>query len=463
MASTFDLVVIGGGPAGYVGALHAAHRGMTVCCVEKEPILGGTCLRVGCIPSKSLLESSEQYHLARHQLALHGVKVSNVSLDLAALMQRKTSIVDGLGQGIDVLFQKNKIERRRGHGKILAPGRVSVEASGKKAEEISAQRVLIATGSKPAALRGMGFDGDRIASSTEALSWSAPPSELIVIGAGAIGLELGSVWRRLGSNVVVLEYLDRILPEMDSEVAQLALRSFKKQGIEFKLGCRVLGARVEKKKVTVEIENAEPMSADRVLVAVGRVPNTDGLGLDSVGIRLDERGRIVVNERFETSAAGVFAVGDVIAGPMLAHKASEEAVACVDGWTINYGHVNYDAIPSIVYTQPEVAGVGKTEDELKKSGIPYKKGTYPFRGIGRARILNDIDGMVKILAHESTDRVLGVHIVNNRAGDLIAEGVAAIEFGASSEDLARLSHAHPTLSECLKEASSAVLGRPFHS
>jgi dihydrolipoamide dehydrogenase len=456
----FDLVVIGAGPGGYVAAIRATQLGLKVACIEREPELGGTCLRVGCIPSKALLESSELFHQASHDFAEHGIVVSAPRLDLAALMARKDKTVLGLTRGVAGLFKKHQVARFFGHGRLAGAGRVRVE--GAQPVELSAKHVLLATGSKVAALKGVVPDGQRILTSTEALALSAVPSSLIVIGAGAIGLELGSVWSRLGAKVRVLEYAERILPGMDAEIAQGLKRSLEKQGLEFLLGARVESAAVKGDQVEVRVAGREPLSAERVLLAVGRVPNTDGLGLETIGLAVDPRGRIPVNAHFQTSAAGVYAIGDVIAGPMLAHKAEEEGIACVEGLVTGYGHVNYAAIPSVVYTHPEAAGVGATQEELESAGTPYKRGSFPFSANGRARALGQTEGLVKVLAHAETDRILGVHIVGPRAGDLIAEAAVAIEFGASAEDLARSCHAHPTLPEALKEAALAVAGRAIH-
>ena len=460
MAVQHDLIVIGAGPGGYVAAIRAAQLGLNVACIEKEPALGGTCLRVGCIPSKALLESSERYHETKHGLEDFGVRVQGVELDLARMLKKKDSVVSALTGGVAYLFKKHHVTRYAGHGRIVGPGRVVVE--GEKPEELSAPHILIATGSKPAALRGVPFDGDRIGASTEGLSFPEVPGHLVVIGAGYIGLELGSVWNRLGSKVTVVEYLDRILPGMDSEIAEEAERIFEKQGLEIRLDTGVTAARVEGDKVVVELGSKDPIVCDRLLVAVGRVPLTENLGLESVGIELDPRGRIPIDEAFRTYVPGIYAIGDVVRGPMLAHKASEEGVACIEHIVTGYGHVNYDAIPGIVYTHPEVASVGKTEDELVDKKIPYKKGVFPFSANGRARALGDIQGRVKMLAHAETDRLLGVHIIGPRAGDLIAEAAVAIEFGASAEDIARSTHAHPTLAEALKEAALGVADRSIH-
>ena len=454
-----DLVVIGAGPGGYVAAIRAAQLGMNVACVEREPALGGTCLRIGCIPSKALLESSERLHEAQSGLSVHGVKTSGVELDLAAMLRRKDQVVSTLTKGVDFLFKKNKITRYTGTARLDGPGRVRVGTI----TELKAKHIIIATGSVPASLPNIAFDGNRICSSTEALAFDSVPKHLVVIGAGYIGLELGSVWKRLGAKVTILEYLDRILPGMDSEIATDAQKFFQKQGLEFRLGTKVRSAFVKGTSCVVEIEGAEPILCDRVLLAVGRKPNTKDLGLESVKITLDDKGRINVNERFATSAAGVYAIGDVIRGPMLAHKAEEEGVACVEHIVTGYGHVDYNAIPGIVYTHPEIASVGKTEDELRAGGVEYRKGTFPFRANGRALALGQVDGKIKILADKSTDRLLGVHIIGPRAGDLIAEAATAIAFSASAEDLARTPHAHPTLAEALKEAALTVDGRAIHA
>lgn len=484
-----DLVVIGAGPGGYVAAIRAAQAGWNVACVEREPALGGTCLRVGCIPSKAMLESSELFHEAKHAFKTHGIQLGSVALDLPQMLRRKDEVVAANTGGVEFLFKKNKVTRYLGHGRLLGRARddagretyrIAVEKAG-AADEVRAGRVILATGSSVFKLPGVEFDYDRIGTSTEAIAYPEVPSHLVVIGAGYIGLELGSVWNRLGSKVTVLEYLDRILPGMDSELADAALKIFKRQGLEFRLKTKVTGARLDaadrqskaqnpKSKVDspsgpciVEMDGADSIRCDRVLVSVGRVPNTENLGLDAVGIQLDPKGRIPINDHFETAAPGVYAIGDVVPGPMLAHKAEDEGVACVDYLTTGYGHVNYDAIPGVVYTNPEIAGVGRTEDELKSADVPYRKGVFHFKANGRARALNQTDGFVKVLAHRETDRVLGVHIIGPRAGDLIAEATVAIEFGASAEDIGRCSHSHPTLPEALKEAALAAWTKAIHA
>ncbi|HEY0984842.1 dihydrolipoyl dehydrogenase [Schlesneria sp.] len=456
-----DLVVIGAGPGGYVAAIRAAQLGLNVGCVEQEGALGGTCLRIGCIPSKALLEASELYKMAQHHLKEYGVGVDGVKLDLATMMKRKDSVVTGLTTGIAGLFRKNKITRYTGKGRIVAPRKVAVE--GAEPVEIDAKKILIATGSYSAPLKGVEVDGNLIGTSTEALGFPTVPQHLVVIGAGVIGLELGCVWSRLGSKVTVLEYLNRILPGMDTEIATEAQKTLQKQGLEFRLGVRVTGARVVGQKCVVECDGQPPVECDRVLLAVGRLPNTNEIGLEKLNIARNQRGFITVDPHtFETSVPGIYAVGDCIPGPMLAHKAEDEGVAAAESIAGKYCHVNYDAIPSVVYTDPEIASVGKTEEQLKEAGIPYRKGIFPFLANGRAKAIGRTEGRVKMLAHAETDRVLGVHIIGAHAGDLIAEAAAAIEFGASSEDIARTSHAHPTLAEAIKEAAFAVDGRTIH-
>jgi dihydrolipoamide dehydrogenase len=460
-APEHDLIVIGAGPGGYTAAIRAAQLGLNVACVEKEPALGGTCLRIGCIPSKALLESSERFHQIKHELSPHGIRIANVELDLTTMLKRKDLIVTTLTRGVDALFKKNKVTRYAGLARIEGAGRVVVDSE-KGALELKAKNILIATGSKPATLPGIEFDGNLIGTSTEALSYSEVPKHLVIIGAGYIGLELGSVWNRLGAKVTVLEFLDRILPGMDSDIAAEAKKLFEKQGLEFRLKSKVTSAKVQNGQCKVECEGSEPITCDRVLVAVGRAPNTDKLGLEAIPIELHKKGFIPVNERFVTTVDGIYAIGDVIPGPMLAHKAEEEAVACVERLVTGHGHVNYDTIAGVVYTQPEIASVGKTEDELKNLGTEYRKGTFPFRANARARTLGHMDGSVKILADAKTDRILGVHIIGPHAGDLINEAATAISFGASSEDLARTCHVHPTLGEAMREAALGVAGRSIN-
>lgn len=461
MAQEFDLAVIGGGPGGYVAAIRAAQLGMNVAVVEREDTLGGTCVRVGCIPSKSLLESSHRYAEVNAGLDEHGVGVSGVSLDLGRMHERKDRIVKSNTDGVDYLFNKNKITRFTGSGRISEAGKVIVSA-GDDSQEISAGNIIIATGSSVAGLRGVEFDGDLIGSSTDALEYESVPEHLVVVGAGVIGLELGSVWARLGSKVTVIEYLDRILPGVDAEIAREAQKTFRRQGLEFRLSTAVTGATVSDGQVTVSMDGQDDLTCDRLLVAVGRKPNTEGLGVEDLGIELDGQGRIKVDSEFRTNVPGILAIGDVIAGPMLAHKAEEDGVAAVEFLAGHKPHVDYGLVPSIVYTAPEIATVGATEEELKEQGISYKKGSFPFSANGRARTAGNTEGKVKMLAHAETDRILGVHIIGAHAGDLIAEAVAAMTFGASAEDIALTIHAHPTLSEAVKEAALALHGRALH-
>jgi dihydrolipoamide dehydrogenase len=457
-----DLLVLGGGPGGYVAAIRAAQLGMNVACIDENSRFGGTCLRVGCIPSKALLESSHIYHDTKTSVASHGVLVGDVKLDLAAMMKRKDHVVSTLTGGIDLLFKKNKVVPYRGVGKLTGPNTVTVVIDGQSIQ-LTGKRILIATGSKPASMRGVEEDGNLIGNSTAALAYPTVPQNLTVIGGGYIGLELGSVWSRLGSKVTVLEAMDRILPGMDQELSQLAQRIFTRQGIEFRLQSWVESARVENGRCVVRCKGAEPIECDRVLLAAGRVPLTQGIGLESVGIETDKRGFIPVDANYQTKQPSIYAVGDVIGGAMLAHKAMEEAVVCIERFNGIHAHFNYDCIPAIVYTHPEIATVGKTEEQLKEAGIEYRKGVGAYGANGRARTLGEIEGRVKILADAKTDRVLGVHIIGARAGDLIAEAAVSIEFGASSEDIARSCHAHPTLAETMHEAALAVDGRPIHS
>lgn len=455
------MVVVGGGPGGYVAAIRAAQLGMNVACVEKEAALGGTCLRIGCIPSKALLESSELYTEAKNSFNRHGINVGPVTLDLAAMLKRKDTVVKALTGGIDGLFKKNKVTRIAGTAKLTVPGRLDVQSES-GTQTLQAKHIVLATGSIPASLPGIEMDYFRIGTSTEALCYETPPAHLIVIGAGYIGLELGAVWNRLGSKVTVLEYLDRILPGTDGQIAKDAQKIFEKQGIEFRLGTRVLKAYVDGEECVVECEGSAPLRSDRVLVSVGRVPASHNLGLEDVGVAVTDRGFVKVNEKFETSVPGIHAIGDLIGGAMLAHKAEEEGVACVEWIGKGYGHVNYGAIPSVCYTHPEIGAVGKTEEQLKKEGIEYKVGTFPYIGNGRARAIGAAEGMAKVLADAKTDRILGVHILGAHAGDLIAECAVAMEFHASAEDIARTSHAHPTLAEIVKEAAMAVEKRAIH-
>ncbi len=459
----FDVVVIGSGPGGYTAAIRAAQLGMRVACVEKYERLGGTCLNVGCIPSKALLDSSERYEETRHGLAVHGIGVDTVTLDLGAMMARKDKVVRGLTQGVASLFKKNKVERVLGAARFESAGRVLVRGTAERTLETA--RVLIATGSKATALPTLPFDGEHIVSSTEALALGAVPRRLLVVGAGAVGLELGSVWARLGAQVTVVEFLDRIVPLMDRAMGRQLQAALKKQGLTFRLETSATKAERTADGVRVTLESKGESfveDADVVLVAVGRRPNADELGAREIGVAFDERGRITVNEHFETSVRGVFAIGDVIPGPMLAHKAEEEGVAAVERMAGQAGHVNYDAIPNVVYTWPELASVGLSEEDAAARGLEVRIGSFPFMANARAKCLAATDGGVKVLADARTDRILGVHILGPRASDLIAEAALAIEFGASAEDVARTPHAHPTLPEALKEAALGVAKRAIN-
>ncbi len=465
--TAFDLIVIGGGPAGYVGAIRASQLGMKVACVEKRETLGGTCLNVGCIPSKALLNASEKYAEASSgHLAGLGVTLGKVGLDLKAMMAAKENIVSSLTDGIDFLFRKNKITRLTGSASLLSAHQVQVENDEGKSV-YHAERVLIATGSEPTSLPGIEIDEKRIVSSTGALSLEKLPKKLVVIGAGYIGLEMGTVWARLGTEVEVVEFLPRILPGMDSEVAKKFQAILKKQGLNFRLNTAVTSATSSASSVKLEVKNndsgeTEKLACDVALVSVGRRPNTDGLGLEALGVNLTARGQIEVDEDFETSVEGVFAVGDVIEGPMLAHKAEEDAVAAVEIMAGQAGHVDYDLVPGIVYTAPEIATLGKTEEQLKEAGTAYQKGVFPFMANSRAKATGHAEGFVKILADAETDRVLGCHIIGHEAGTLIHEVATAMAFGASSEDIARTCHGHPTMNEAVKEAALAVDGRAIH-
>jgi len=457
----YDLVIIGSGPGGYVCAIRAAQLGMKVAVVEKDATFGGTCLNVGCIPSKALLHASELFEEAGGMLPRMGIGVGKPKLDLAAMMKFKDEGVDGNVKGVAYLFKKNKIDSFHGFGQIAGTGMVEVKGADRKTQMLDTKAIVIATGSDVARLRGIAIDEKRIVSSTGALVLDKVPPRLLIIGAGVIGLELGSVWRRLGSEVVVVEFLDRVLPGMDGEVCRQAQRLFEKQGIKFHLSSKVTAVDASNARLKAQVEPAaggaaQAMEADVVLVAVGRVPYTEGLGLETVGVQKDNRSRVIVDRHFSTHAPGIYAIGDVIAGPMLAHKAEDEGVAVAEILAGQAGHVNYDAIPNVVYTAPEIATVGKTEEELKAAGTAYKAGKFPFTANGRAKVNHQTDGFVKILADAGTDRVLGVHIVGADAGNMIAEAVLAMELGAAAEDIARTCHAHPTLSEAVKEAAMAV-------
>jgi dihydrolipoamide dehydrogenase len=464
---SYDLIVIGTGPGGYVCAIRAAQLGMKVAVVEKRATPGGTCLNIGCIPSKALLHASELFEEAGHGFARMGIGVSKPKLDLKAMMAFKDEGVSGNVKGVEFLFKKNKIDSFTGIGRIAAPGKVEVKSADGKAQMLETKNIVIATGSDVAKLKGIEIDEKRIVSSTGALALDKVPEKLLVIGAGVIGLELGSVWRRLGSEVTVVEFLDRVLPGMDSEVCKQTQRLFEKQGMIFKLGSKVTGVDASGKKLKAKVEPAkggaaETLEADVVLVSIGRVPFTEGLGLKEAGVALDERGRVAVDDHFQTNVKGIYAIGDAIRGAMLAHKAEDEGVAVAEILAGQAGHVNYDAIPNVVYTYPEIASVGKSEDELKQAGIACNVGKFPFTANARAKVNHTTEGFVKIVADAKSDRVLGVHIVGPDAGTMIAEAAIAMEFGASSEDIARTCHAHPTLNEAVKEAALAVDKRAIH-
>ena len=468
MTDSFDVVVFGGGPGGYVAAIRAAQLGMSTACVEKRATLGGTCLNVGCIPSKELLHSTHLFEQAQHGFAGRGIRVpGGVEVDLAAMMASKDKVVRDLTKGIGFLFRKHKVEHVAGVGRIAGPGRVEVAPEEGEARTLEARNIIVATGSEPAGLPGIDIDEKRILSSTGALALEAVPERLAVIGGGYIGLEMAVVWSRLGAKVTVIEFLDRILPNMDGDVAKGMHRILKKKGFAFMLGHKVTGAKTGRAGVALSVEKlasgeTATVEADAVLVAVGRRPYTGGLGLESVGIETDAQGRIGIDDRFRTSAEGVYAIGDVVRGPMLAHKAEDEGVVCAEIIAGQSGHIDYDAIPGVVYTWPEAAAVGQTEEALKEAGTEYAVGRFPFQANSRARCSGETEGFVKILADRRTDRVLGVHILGADAGTMIAEAALAMEFGASAEDIARTCHAHPTLNEAVKEAALAVDGRPIH-
>jgi len=458
---SYDLVVIGSGPGGYVCAIRAAQLGLKTAVVEKDKTFGGTCLNIGCIPSKALLHASELFEEAGHKFGKMGIRVGTPALDLPAMMKFKDEGVDGNVKGVAFLFKKNKIDSFQGTGRIVAPGKVEVKSAGGATETIETKNIVIATGSDVARLKGIEIDEKRIVSSTGALVLPSVPEKLLVVGAGVIGLELGSVWRRLGAQVHVVEFMDRILPGMDLEVARQFQRLLQKQGLSFQLSSKVTAIDASGNKLKASVEPAaggaaETIEADVALIAIGRVPYTAALGLDAAGVKTDERGRVIVDAHFATSAPGIYAIGDVIAGPMLAHKAEDEGVAAAEIIAGRAGHVNYDVIPNVIYTFPEVASIGKSEEELKAAGIAYNVGKFPFTANGRAKVNLTTDGFVKILADAKTDRVLGVHIVGADAGTMIAEAAVAMELGASSEDIARTCHAHPTLTEAVREAAMAV-------
>jgi dihydrolipoamide dehydrogenase len=457
----FDLIVIGGGPGGYVAALRAAQLGMRVACIDKRPAFGGTCLNIGCIPSKALLDSSELFHLARNKFANHGIGVGRLSLDLVAMMRRKSQVVKSLTDGVGFLLKKNKVTTYTGSGRLLGPGKVEIARQDETRETLEGKHVLLATGSEVAELPNLKFDHQYIVNSTDALAFADVPKHLIVVGGGYIGLELGSVWARLGSRVTVLEFLPRLLPATDGEIAGLVRKSLEKQGLEFHLNTKVTGARVSSRQVTVTTSGSDgregAFTGDKVLVAVGRRPFIDGLGLAEAGVAHDAKsGRIEVDDHYQTNVKGVYAIGDLIQGPMLAHKAMEEGVVLAELLSGKPALVNYDAIPSVIYIWPEIASVGPTEEQVKETGRPYRVGKFPFVASGRAKCMDETEGVVKVIADAQTDRVLAVHIFGPRASDMIAEAVAVVEFRGSAEDIARIVHAHPTLSESLAEAARAA-------
>ena len=464
---TYDLIVIGTGPGGYVCAIRAAQLGLKTAVVEKNSTFGGTCLNIGCIPSKALLHASELFEEAGHSFAKMGIGVPALKLDLKQMLTFKQEAIDGNVKGIDFLFKKNKIDGFKGAGRIAGPGKVEVKGTDGKVEMLETKAIVIATGSDVAKLKGITIDEKRIVSSTGALTLPEVPKHLLVIGAGVIGLELGSVWHRLGAEVTVVEFLDRILPGMDGEIAKQFQRILEKQGFVFKLGAKVTGIDSSGKTLSAQVEpaaggKAETLEADVVMVCIGRVAYTEGLGLKEAGVALDNRGRVQIDAHFATSVKGVYAIGDVIAGPMLAHKAEDEGVAAAEILAGQAGHVNYDVIPGVVYTTPEVSAVGKTEEELKQAGVAYTVGKFPFTANGRSKVNQTTEGFVKVLADAKTDRVLGVHIIGREAGEMIHEAAVLMEFGGSAEDLARTCHAHPTRSEAIKEAALAVGKRAIH-
>ncbi|CAN5142148.1 dihydrolipoyl dehydrogenase [soil metagenome] len=467
MATPYDLVVIGSGPGGYVCAIKAAQLGLKVAVVEKQATFGGTCLNIGCIPSKALLHTSEMFDQAGHKFEGFGIRVGAPRLDLPVMMAHKDQVVEANVSGVAFLFKKNKIDSYRGTGALAGGGKVTVTAEGGPPLTLEAKAIVIATGSESAPLRGVEIDEERVVSSTGALSLGQVPVRLVVVGAGVIGLELGSVWRRLGAEVTVVEFLDRILPGTDGEVAKQAQRLLQRQGFVFRLASKVAGVDKSGPALKVSVEpaaggTAEVLEADVVLVAIGRRPFTAGLGLEEVGVKRDERGRVVVDGHYLTSVPGIYAIGDVIAGPMLAHKAEDEGIALAEIVAGQAGHVNYGVIPNVIYTAPEIASVGQGEEELKAAGTEYRVGKFPFSANGRARAMGEKDGFVKILAETATDRVLGVHVVGPYAGELIAEAAVLMEFGGAAEDLARICHAHPTLSEAMRDAALAAWAKPIH-
>ena len=467
MQKSFDVIVIGGGPGGYVCAIRSAQLGFKTACIESRGTLGGTCLNVGCIPSKSLLNLSENYHKAQREFNSLGIEASRIKLNLSKMMSNKNKSVLTLTKGVEYLFKKNKITYLKGNGSISSQNIVTVVDEFKKKSNYQTKNIVISTGSIPASLPGIKIDEKIIVSSTGALSFNKVPKELIIIGGGYIGLEMGSVWKRLGSNVTVVEFLNHIIPGMDSDISTEFLKILKKQGINFKLNSKVTAVSTVKDQAVVDFTNNESakrerIQTDKVLIAVGRKPNIEGLNLTKIGIKKDTQGRIQVNKKFQTKFENIYAIGDVIPGPMLAHKAEDEGIAVAEIIAGQAGHVNYDVIPAVIYTSPEVAAVGKTEEQLKKEKIKYKVGKFPFLANSRARVNNETEGFVKIIADEKSDKVLGAHMIGPHVGTMIAEAALAMEFGASSEDIARTCHAHPTYTEAIKEAALAVDNRPIH-
>ena len=467
MQKSFDVIVIGGGPGGYVCAIRSAQLGFKTACIESRGTLGGTCLNVGCIPSKSLLNLSENYHKAQREFNSLGIEASRIKLNLSKMMSNKNKSVLTLTKGVEYLFKKNKITYLKGNGSITSQNTITVVDEFKKKSNYQTKNIVISTGSIPASLPEIKIDEKIIVSSTGALSFNKVPKELIIIGGGYIGLEMGSVWKRLGSNVTVVEFLDHIIPGMDSDISTEFLKILKKQGINFKLNSKVTAVSTVKDQAVVDFTNNESakrerIQTDKVLIAVGRKPNIEGLNLTKIGIKKDTQGRIQVNKKFQTKFENIYAIGDVIPGPMLAHKAEDEGIAVAEIIAGQAGHVNYDVIPAVIYTSPEVAAVGKTEEQLKKEKIKYKVGKFPFLANSRARVNNETEGFVKIIADEKSDKVLGAHMIGPHVGTMIAEAALAMEFGASSEDIARTCHAHPTHTEAIKEAALAVDNRPIH-
>lgn len=464
----YDVIIIGSGPGGYVAAIRCAQLGMKTAIIEKYPTLGGTCLNVGCIPSKALLDSSEHYHNAAAKFELHGIKTGSLGLDMPQMIRRKNDVVSQTCDGVSFLMKKNKIDVHQGVGSFVSPQEIRVKKDDGSEEILSGDKIIIATGSKPITPAGFNYDKKRVITSTEALNIEKLPKRMVVIGAGVIGLELGSVFARLGTEVEVVEFQDRILPGMDKDCAKELQRSLKKLGISFHLNHKVTDVKATSRSVTVTVskkdsEDSFEIKGDYCLIAIGRRPYTDGLDLGKAGIEPDDRGRIPVNEHLETSVPGIFAIGDVIRGAMLAHKAEEEGILVAEQLAGQKPHIDYNLIPNVVYTWPEVSGVGRTEEQLTEAGIPYKTGKFPFKALGRARASTDTEGLVKVIAHKETDEILGVHMCGARAADLIIEGVALMEFRASAEDMSRISHPHPTFSEAVKEAALAATGdRPLH-